>query len=135
MDRLAGLARRIENWGVISGKRLAGKVVDTPGHADGASIVTSRVIEVRLMGQGWADHYPVAFTASGSAYRLGAPSASFGRRKADEFIYRKWKAPPPDSGFAPVPVDSEGTVIGGLLDFSAFGIEHIDVYESSFQRR
>ena len=135
MDRLAGPAPRIDNWGVIRGNRVTGHVANVPGQADGTKIVTSRVVEVRLMGHGWADHYPIAVTANGSAYQLGEPAASFGRRKADAFIYARWQAPVPDSRFAPDLSESDRTLFGGFLDFSSFGIEHIDVYESSFQRR
>ena len=85
--------QRIEKWGVVGGNRLAGTVFDRPGHKDGGMIVTSPVVEIRMLGAGtWPGTYPVAFTESGSAYRLGEPSPSFGTDCADGFIRSKLSA-------------------------------------------
>ncbi|HYD76499.1 hypothetical protein [Ramlibacter sp.] len=82
--------QRIEQWGVVGRNRLAGTVYDRPGHKDGGTIVTSPVVEVRMLGAGtWPGTYPVAFTESGSTYRLGEPSPSFGADCAGGFIRSK----------------------------------------------
>src|SRR5690348_11909962 len=78
---------QLEQWKVMANGRLAGNVYNRPGHRDGARIVTTPVVEVRLMGAGtWTGTYPVAFTESGSAYRLGTPAKVFGVALAKRFV-------------------------------------------------
>lgn len=126
--------QRIEKWGVVGGNRLAGTVYDRPGQKDGGMIVTSPVVEIRMLGAGtWPGTYPVAFTESGSAYRLGEPSPAFGADCADGFIRSKLSA----RGF---PIEAgrsrsgtEGSVVRTALDTALRRVERIDLYETSFK--
>jgi len=126
--------QRIENWGVVANERLAGAVHNRAGHRDGAMIVTSPVVEIRLMGAGgWSDTYPVAFTESGNAYRLGQPSSSFGIQRAEQFIHAKL---PADSRPEQREVPSfhrDRTIVRAAVDTSLHNFDCIDVYETSFK--
>lgn len=77
---------RIERWAVVGRDRIAGTVFNRPGASDGKTIITSPVVEVRMMG---AIPAPVAFTESGSAYRLGEPAAHYGIDRAEHFVWFK----------------------------------------------
>ena len=74
----------IRNWSVMADNRLVGSAYNRPGQADGKTVMTSPVIEVRLMGE---HNHPVAFTESGSAYWLADPSAKFGIDAAEAFVW------------------------------------------------
>jgi hypothetical protein len=80
----------IEQWSVVGHDRIVGTVHNRPGASDGRTIITSPVLQVRLMGE---PRIPVAFTESGSAYRLGTPSASFGIDQAEHFVWFKSREP------------------------------------------
>jgi hypothetical protein len=129
-----GQGQRIEDWGVVANDRLSGAVHNRAGHRDGAMIVTSPVVEIRLMGSGdWSDTYPVAFTESGNAYRLGQPSNSFGIERAEQFINAKLTGPS-----APVQREAKGfnpdiTIVRAAVDTSLHNYDCIDVYETSFK--
>lgn len=75
----------VEKWSVVGHDRIVGTVYNRPGTSDGKTVVTSPVLQVRLMGPKRA---PMAFTASGSAYWLGEPATSFGLDKAEQFVWR-----------------------------------------------
>ena len=79
----------IEQWSVVGHDRLAGQVFRRPGTSDGTTIITSPVLRIRAMGE---KRTPVAFTASGSAYRLGTPAAAFGMAQAGHFVWFKSRA-------------------------------------------
>jgi hypothetical protein len=128
-------AQRVENWGVVGEDKLAGKVYNRPGHRDGGTIVTSSVVEVRMLGAGtWPRMYPVAFTASGNAYRLGRPSPSFGVRRAEAFIYAKLTG---EAGIVDwthrESFDPNATIVRATLDTSFQHFEEIELYETSFK--
>ena len=132
-------AQRIEGWSVVGQGRLAGHVYNRPGHRDGGMIVTSPVIEIRIMGEGaWPSTYPVAFTASGNAYRLGRPSDTFGVQAAEAFIYGKLSGsageePEFDARNGPTSYFPDRTVVQAALDTTLQKFERIEVYESSFK--
>ncbi|MDB5750295.1 MAG: hypothetical protein JWP65_716 [Ramlibacter sp.] len=88
--------QEIRQWSVAGDDRVVGLVYNRPGHADGQTIVTSRVVQVRLMGPAGT---PVAFTESGSAYWLGDPARRFGLDNAETFVWRLSRnEPPPRDG-------------------------------------
>lgn len=91
----------IREWSVTANGRLVGAVFNRPGQADGRTILTSRVVEVRLLGEPAS---PVAFTESGTAYWLGDPSAQFGLDQAETFVWRMSRAEPaaPEDGPDPM---------------------------------
>jgi hypothetical protein len=100
----------IIRWSVVGHDRLIGSVYQRPGQADGGTVMTSPVVQVRRMGD---LQWPVAFTASGTAYWLGAPARPFGVERAQQFVRQKARVPacsPPhsftalrnDSGVVPV---------------------------------
>jgi hypothetical protein len=80
----------IEQWSVVGHDRIVGIVHNRPGASDGKTIITSPVLQVRMMGQ---LRIPVAFNESGSAYRLGTPAASFGVDQAEHFVWFKSREP------------------------------------------
>lgn len=82
----------IRDWSIVGNDRIVGTVHNRPGHADGRTIMTSPVVQVRLMG---AHQVPVAFTESGSIYWLGDPSEKFGLDKAETFVWEKSRSVPP----------------------------------------
>jgi len=126
--------QRIENWGVVANDRLSGAVLNRAGHRDGAMIVTSAVVEVRLMGGGdWSDTYPVAFTESGNAYRLGQPSRSFGMDRAERFIHAKLSAESRSMQRETRIFDRDTTIVRAAVDTSLHNFDCIDVYETSFK--
>lgn len=89
----------IRDWSVVGNGRLVGTVHHRPGQAEGRKIMTSPVVQVRLMG---ANQVPVAFTQSGSVYWLATPSDKFGARKAEAFVLSKLlvgrpPVPPPEN--------------------------------------
>lgn len=130
-----GQAQRVEDWRVVGGDKLAGKVFNRPGHRDGGTIVTSPVVEFRMMGVGtWPATYPVAFTASGNAYRLGRPSVAFGMEQGKAFIYAKLAGPAGVVDWTHrQSVDPNATVVRAVLDTSFQNFEQIDLYETSFR--
>lgn len=75
----------IQNWSVVGDNRIVGSAYNRPGQADGKTVLTSPVLQIRLMGAGGI---PVAFTESGSAYWLGDPSPKFGIDAAEAFVWR-----------------------------------------------
>lgn len=75
----------IRDWSVIGHHRVTGRVYNRPGQADGGSIITSPVSEVRLMGNAG---YLVVITEQGSVYWLDSPSETFGLDRAEEFVVR-----------------------------------------------
>ena len=85
-----GLNPTIEAWSVVGHDRIVGTLHNRPGAAEGKTIITSPVLEVRLVGE---LRNPVAFTESGSAYWLGTPSASFGLDQAEHFVWFKSREP------------------------------------------
>ena len=128
-------AQRVENWRVVGDDKLAGNVFNRPGHRDGGTIVTSSVVEIRMMGAGaWPRMYPVAFTASGNAYRLGKPSPGFGMERAEAFIYSKLAG---EIGVVDwthrESFDPNATVVRAVLDTSFQNFEQIELYETSFK--
>ena len=76
----------IGQWSVAGHDRLVGKVYGRPGSTEGTTIITSPVLQVRFVGD---RGLPVAFTASGSLYRLGTPAAAFGASRAQQFLLAK----------------------------------------------
>lgn len=86
----------ISHWSVAGHDRVVGKVYGLSGSAEGTTIITSPVLQVRFVGERGT---PVAFTASGSLYRLGIPAAAFGAERAQQFLLAKSK--PPETTGAP----------------------------------
>ncbi|HEX2545061.1 MAG TPA: hypothetical protein VHL79_09300 [Ramlibacter sp.] len=130
-----GNEQRIERWSVLAGGQLAGEVHNRPRHHDGARIITSPVVEVRIMGTGaWPSRHPTAFTESGTSYKLGNPADSFGAAKAKAFIAAKLasgsaqRSAEGTRGF-----DPNATVVHAAVDTSLQHFERIDMYESSFK--
>ncbi|NML44037.1 hypothetical protein HHL11_09775 [Ramlibacter sp. G-1-2-2] len=83
----------IRRWSVVGNGRLMGSVFNRPGQGDGKTIMTSPVVQVRLVGEPPA---PLAFTESGNAYWLGEPADSFGVERAKGFVDEKSRrADPP----------------------------------------
>ena len=85
-----GRLQTIEHWSVVGHDRIVGTVHHRPGQSDGKTIITSPVLQVRLMG---VTRAPVAFTESGSTYWLGTPSTSFGMGQAEHFVWFKSRSP------------------------------------------
>ncbi|RYY87112.1 MAG: hypothetical protein EOO24_35070 [Comamonadaceae bacterium] len=75
----------IQHWSVVGDNRIVGSAYNRPGQADGKTILTSPVLQVRMMG---TPAMPVAFTESGSAYWLADPSPKFGIDAAEAFVWR-----------------------------------------------
>jgi hypothetical protein len=75
----------LRQWRVGADQRIVGAVYNRPGQADGQTIMTSPVLEVRFMG---ARKTPVAFTESGNTYWLAEPSAGWGIDEAEAFVWR-----------------------------------------------
>lgn len=73
----------IVQWSVVGRDRLIGTVYGHASPGEGRTVMTSPVVQVRLTG---APGRPVAFTESGSAYRLGKPAESFGQARAERFV-------------------------------------------------
>jgi hypothetical protein len=129
------LAQCIEEWAVIAGDRLTGRIFNRAGHRDGASLVTSPVIEVRLMGTGhWSETYLVAFTESGHFYRLGRPASSFGTAAAKEFIHAKLTEPMEGARCraSKAASDSQARSVEATLDTNFQNFDTIELYASSF---
>lgn len=83
----------IRRWSVVGNDRLMGSVYNRPGRGDGKTIMTSPVVQVRLVGE---PPFPLAFTESGNAYWLGEPADSFGVERAKQFVAQKSRqADPP----------------------------------------
>jgi hypothetical protein len=82
----------LRGWSVVAGDRLVGSVHGRADTADGKTIVTTPVLQVRLMG---ARRSPVAFTQSGSAYWLGDPAETYGMDAAEQFVWTKSRAVAP----------------------------------------
>ncbi|NML48424.1 hypothetical protein HHL11_32055 [Ramlibacter sp. G-1-2-2] len=89
----------INGWSVVGHDRIVGAAHNRPGEPDGKTIITSPVVQIRFMG---ARKSPVAFTASGSAYWLGEPAASFGPDQAESFLWFKSRQRPAAAGGAAV---------------------------------
>lgn len=126
---------RIEHWSVISTDRLTGRIYGRAGHFDGAVIVTSPVVAVRMIGgHDWASAYPAAFTESGSAYRLGRPAPSFPMKDAQTFICERLDTsnfpgtPLPTGHFQP-----NSTIIRAVMDVNLKHVEEIEVDATTFQ--
>ena len=102
-------ARRqtIVKWSVVGHDRLMGRVYDRPGQSNGQAVMTSPVVQVRRMGE---QRWPVAFTASGTAYWLGAPAQAFGVARAEQFVRNKSQAPASQAQPA-LPADLQTTLI------------------------
>jgi hypothetical protein len=81
----------IRNWAVTGNSRLVGAIYNRPGHVDGKTIMTSPVLQIRLMGE---RNTPVAFTESGNAYWLAEPSVAFGLDKAETFVWEMSRSEP-----------------------------------------
>src|SRR5687768_6296417 len=77
--------QEIRDWCVAGDDSIVGNVYHRPGHADGETIITSPVVQVRLVGDA---RIPMAVTESGSSYWLGAPSRRFGLEQAEDFVRR-----------------------------------------------
>jgi hypothetical protein len=135
MDMASHDGQRIEHWGVMGEGRLTGTVYNRPGHRDGGMIVTSPVVEIRIMGTGaWPGTYPVAFTESGNAYRLGRPAPSFGIENAQKFIYARLNsdsAPRPSSR-RPDGSSPDRTLVRAALDMSFQHVERIELDATTF---
>ena len=132
----ASMGQRIEKWGVVDGLRIAGTVYDRPGQADGGLIVTSPVVEIRFMGGGGSlGTYPVAFTESGSAYRLGGPAPSFGLGNAEAFIQSRLTGPGATVPCEPnrTSPDFESSAVPAARAAAPRHFERIELYESSFK--
>lgn len=76
----------IRRWSIVGNDRLIGRIFHRPGTADGQVIMTSPVVQVRMVG---VDGTPVAFTESGNAYWLGPPAKAFGIHRAQDFVWHK----------------------------------------------
>lgn len=85
MPRNATKQPTLHDWRVVGDNRLVGSACNRPGQADGKTVMTSPVLQVRLMGE---HGIPVAFTESGSAYWLANPSAQFGIDAAEAFVWK-----------------------------------------------
>jgi hypothetical protein len=72
----------IEGW-KANGQLLTGKAVGHPTYPDGTVLTTSEVVFVALVGP---MRLPIAYTRSGSLYRLGEPDPSFGEDNAQAFV-------------------------------------------------
>jgi hypothetical protein len=81
----ADQAHHIRCWRADGTNRLTGEVFYRPGFANGAEIMTSPVQFIRFEGEPAA---PVAYTRSGSRYRLGDASPLYGSEAASEFVFR-----------------------------------------------
>ncbi|MDB5898022.1 MAG: hypothetical protein JWP22_2451 [Ramlibacter sp.] len=81
----------IRNWAVTGNSRIVGSIYNRPGHVDGKTIMTSPVLQIRLMGE---SNTPVAFTESGNAYWLAEPSVAFGLDKAETFVWEMSRSEP-----------------------------------------
>lgn len=81
----------LADWSVFDGDRLQGRVYGHADRRDGTIVYTSRVARVALAGP---EKSPVAFTHTGSAYRLGKPSDTFGVKNAEDFVSERLDAPP-----------------------------------------
>jgi hypothetical protein len=124
---------RIERWGVIGESRLTGMVHDRPGHSNGRMVVTSPVVEVQMMGgDTWPDSYPVAVTQSGSMYRLGRPSGSYGVKNAQRFVYSMLAGYTAPTELSARGADLERTVVMAAVDTTLHNFEHIEIDHTTF---
>jgi len=89
----------LHDWRVVGDNRLVGSAYNRPGQADGKTVMTSPVLQVRLMGE---HNIPVAFTESGSAYWLADPADQFGIDAAEAFV---WKMSRHVAPTVPAPLD------------------------------
>jgi hypothetical protein len=81
----------IVQWSVVGHDRLLGTIFGPLGQGGAPrTVMTSPVVQVRLMG---TSGRPVAFTESGSAYRLGEPAELFGQARAEKFVAAKARPP------------------------------------------
>lgn len=81
----------IVRWTVVGHDRLLGTIFGPLGQGGAPrTVMTSPVVQVRLVG---SSGRPVAFTQSGSAYRLGEPSEMFGQGRAEKFVTAKARPP------------------------------------------
>lgn len=81
----------IVRWSVVGRDRLLGTIFGPLGQGGAPrTVMTSPVVQVRLVG---SSGRPVAFTESGSAYRLGEPSELFGQARAEKFVTAKARPP------------------------------------------
>ena len=79
--------QRIEQWSILGRRSLKGNVYHRPGRADGAGVVTSGVVEIRMVDEdSGGQPYAIAITESGSVYRLGRPADGPGAEAAQLFI-------------------------------------------------
>jgi hypothetical protein len=72
----------IQNWKVAA-QQLTGEIFGHPTYADGTVLKTSDVVFVAVVG---AKRQPIAYTRSGSIYRLGEPDPDFGEASAQAFV-------------------------------------------------
>jgi hypothetical protein len=81
----------IVQWSVVGHDRLLGTIFGPLGQGGAPrTVMTSPVVQVRLVG---TSGRPVAFTESGSAYRLGEPAELFGQARAEKFVTAKARPP------------------------------------------
>lgn len=76
----------IRKWSVVGNDRIMGNVFNRSKQVEGKTIMTSPVVQVRLLGE---LRTPVAFTQSGSAYWLAEPAAGYGIERAARFVAQK----------------------------------------------
>ena len=94
------MQQTLHNWSVVADRRLVGSVFNRPGQADGKTIMTSPVLQVRLMGK---HNTPVAFTESGSVYWLADPAPKFGIDAAEAFVWDLSRNAAPAQTTTPAP--------------------------------
>lgn len=83
--------RTIVQWSVVGHDRLLGTIFGPLGQGGAPkTVMTSPVVQVRLVGSAGR---PVAYTESGSAYRLGEPAELFGQARAEKFVTAKARPP------------------------------------------
>lgn len=73
----------IRFWSVTESNRLVGHIYNRGGEKDGELMITSPVVEVTFQGE---QRFPVAITASGTAYCLGEPAEGYGQDRAEAFV-------------------------------------------------
>jgi len=82
----------IRRWSVVGNDRIMGSVSERSRPGDGKTIMTSPVVQVRLLGE---LRTPLAITQSGSAYWLADPAENFGLERATRFVAQKARAATP----------------------------------------